>query len=218
MQLIAPGVWQLIGFPRHWFNAYLIEDVLIDSATRWGRRRILRQLKGRSLSAVALTHCHPDHQGVCAVVCRKWRVPLACHEGDVAAVEGRMAMQPDNRLMRLGIWFWAGPRYPVKRVLKDGDRVGSFRVVHAPGHTPGHVFFFREADRVVLAGDVLANINFLSGKPGLRLPPNAFSADPLQNRQSVRLLAELRPTLVCFGHGPPLVDCSKLDEFLARLG
>jgi glyoxylase-like metal-dependent hydrolase (beta-lactamase superfamily II) len=38
---------------------------------------------------VALTHCHPDHQGAAQAVCEAFRIPLACHRDDVAAMEGR---------------------------------------------------------------------------------------------------------------------------------
>ena len=55
MKLIAEGVWQLAGFPRDMFNVYLAGDVLIDAATRWAKRRILRQLQGRTVRMVALT-------------------------------------------------------------------------------------------------------------------------------------------------------------------
>src|SRR4051794_8770007 len=89
---IADGVWQLTGVPANFFNAYLLEDVLIDAATRWGTGRILRQLRGRHLSLVALTHCHPDHQGAAKKVCGTFRVPLACHRGDAPAVEGSTRM------------------------------------------------------------------------------------------------------------------------------
>ena len=71
MKQLAEGVWQLDGFPPHAINCYFAGDVLIDAATLLGRRRVLRELRGRRLSAVALTHCHPDHQGTVALVCRK---------------------------------------------------------------------------------------------------------------------------------------------------
>jgi hypothetical protein len=54
MNGIAPGVWQLSGFPPHAFNVYLVEDVLIDAGTRWAKPRIFRQLEGRALTMVAL--------------------------------------------------------------------------------------------------------------------------------------------------------------------
>ncbi len=217
MRTIADGVWQLAGFPRDRFNVYLAGDVLIDTGTRWATGRVLRQLRGRAVRLVALTHCHPDHQGSAHTVCGRFGVPLACHEADVAAVEGRAPMQPDNWLLRYGGPVWAGPPQPVGQVLRDGDEVGGFRVVHAPGHTPGHIVFFREADRLAIAGDVLANFTVLGNWPGLHEPPSFFSADPAENRRSVRLLAELRPAVVCFGHGPPLRDPRLLERFAAGL-
>jgi glyoxylase-like metal-dependent hydrolase (beta-lactamase superfamily II) len=218
MQPIANGVWLLSGFPRACFNVYLVEDVLIDAATRWAQRRVLAQLRDRPVRLVALTHCHPDHQGAARAVCARFGAPLACHEADVPAVEGTGRMQPNNWLVRLGVRVWAGPPQPVQRVLREGDEVAGFRVVHTPGHTPGHVLFFRDADRVAIAGDLLANFRFVAGLPGLHEPPSFFSADPTQNRRSIRILAALRPAVVCFGHGQPLRDCTLLERFVDRLG
>ena len=217
MRPVVPGVWQLAGYPPDLFNVFLMEDVLVDTATRWAASRILRQLGKRRLSLVALTHCHPDHQGVVARLCQHFRVPLACHPADAPAVEGRTPMLPDNFIVRLGCRVWAGPPYPVEQLLHDGDEVAGFRVVHTPGHTPGHCLFFREHDGVAIAGDVLANIHFLSGRPGLRQPPRYFSVDPAQNRQSIQVLAALRPRVICFGHGPPLVEPELLQEYAAAL-
>ena len=95
--------------------------------------------------------------------------------------------------------------------------VAGFRVVHAPGHTPGHCMFFRESDRVCIAGDVLANINVLTGKSGLRQPPKKFSTNAAQNRRSIQLLADLNPSIVCFGHGPPLREPRLLTQYAAAL-
>ena len=218
MQLIADDVWQLRGFPRDMFNVYLLGDVLIDTGTRWARRRIVRQLGDRRLSLVALTHCHPDHQGSAHALCERYGVPLACHEADVPAMEGKAPMVPDNGLLRLACRFWAGPAHPVARVLRDGDEVGGFRVVHAPGHTPGHVMFFRERDRVVIAGDVLANIHFITQEAGLREPPPSFSHNFVQNRDSMRRLVALRPSMVAFGHGPVVRDLGELERFVEGVG
>jgi glyoxylase-like metal-dependent hydrolase (beta-lactamase superfamily II) len=217
MREVARGVWQLSGFPPNAFNVYLVGDVVIDTATRWARRRILRQLGERALSLVALTHCHPDHQGMAKALCEKYGVPLACHEADVAAMEGRQPMIPQRPRLERWSRFWKGPPYPVERVLRDGDEIAGFRVVHTPGHTPGHVVFFREADRVAIAGDVLANIHFLKGTEGLREPPAVFSADPELNRQSMQTLVQLRPEIVCFGHGPPLRERGLLEAFVAQV-
>jgi glyoxylase-like metal-dependent hydrolase (beta-lactamase superfamily II) len=217
MRQVARDVWLLHGFPANGFNVYLAGDVLIDAGTRWARSRILRQISGRKVSLMALTHVHPDHQGSAAAVCARYRVPVACHEADVPFMEGRAPMLPRNRILSLGGVAWAGPPLPVGRVLRDGDEVAGFRVVHTPGHTPGHIVFFRESDRVAIAGDLLTNMSFLTFGAGLRLTPWFFSADPLQNAVSVLTLHRLRPAVVCFGHGPPLFEPRLLDAFVARL-
>src|SRR5919204_1449617 len=100
MRQIASGVWQLSGFPPHNINAYLVDDVLIDAATRWAAPRLLATLAPRPLSLVAVTHCHPDHQGSVGRVCAARKVPLACHEADVDSLEGRRPMLPDTAELR----------------------------------------------------------------------------------------------------------------------
>jgi glyoxylase-like metal-dependent hydrolase (beta-lactamase superfamily II) len=217
MREVAPDVWLLDGYPLDAFNVYLAENILFDAGTRWDRYRLLRQLRGRTVSLMALTHCHPDHQGIAAVVCKKYRVPLACHEADVAAMEGREPMWPRNWILKLGHWVWSGPPHSVQYVLRDGDRVGNFRVVHTPGHTAGHVVYFRESDGVAIVGDVITNIHFLTARADLRLPPMSFSVDAEQNRGSLRRLVDLRPSVICFGHGPPLYDLKPLEAYLAKI-
>jgi glyoxylase-like metal-dependent hydrolase (beta-lactamase superfamily II) len=217
MKLVADDVWQLAGFPPNAINVYLAADVVFDTATRWAGRRLLRQLSGHPISLVALTHCHPDHQGQAKALCDRFHVPLACHEADCPAMEGTGPMLPRTWPSRLSDRCWSGPPYPVGRVLRDGDEVAGFRVVHTPGHTPGHVVYFRERDRVAIAGDLLHSISFLTGRRGLYEAPAVFNVDTAQNRRSIRLLAELRPKVVLFGHGPPLHDLAKLDAFVDKL-
>ena len=69
---------------------------------------------------------------------------------------------------------------------------------------------------MLILGDVLVNMNVTTGIPGLHEPPAFVTPDPARNRESARRLAELRPALVCFGHGPPLRDPDKLAEFVGR--
>jgi glyoxylase-like metal-dependent hydrolase (beta-lactamase superfamily II) len=218
MHEVAADVWQLAGFPRHAFNVYLAGDVLFDAGTRYSRRRIFRQLGERKLSLVALTHCHPDHQGSAKAVCERYGVGLAVHAADAAATEGRAPMQPDCLGLSLSMALWGGPPCPAARSLSEGDMVAGFRVIHAPGHTPGEVIYFRESDRVAIAGDVVNNMNLYTTIPGLHEPPAMFSSDPAENRRSIRKLAALRPSLVLVGHGPPLGDIDALDRFAESLG
>ena len=75
-----------------------------------------------------------------------------------------------------------------------------------PATPPGHVVFWRESDGVLVLGDVLNNMDVVTGIPGLRLPKDFLTPDPARNRESAKRLGPLEPKLVLFGHGAPLRD------------
>ena len=219
MQRLAEDLELLDGFPPYGFNVYVMGGVLVDSGTRFAFRRIARQLRGRSLTAHALTHAHPDHQGASHAICERLELPLWCGEADALAMETEgeiMARMPRHWLSAWVGPHWAGPPHPVSRRLREGDEVGGFLVLETPGHTLGHVSFWREHDRVLVLGDVLANMHIWTGLPRLREPQRIFSLDPVRNRLSAARLAELEPRLTCFGHGPPLRDPRRLLKFVSR--
>ena len=210
MRPVTDGVWQLGGFPPNAINAYILGDVLIDSKALYDRRSVMGELAGRELSAHALTHAHFDHYGSSHAVCTTFGVPLWCGTRDVKAVEA-------GKMVALGRMVPAAPAVPVARALREGDEVAGFTVLDTPGHSPGHVSYWREADRVLVCGDVMWGFNpfLLSG--GIREPYPVASPDPGLNRQSARRLAELDPAIVCFGHGPVLHDTARFLAAVARL-
>lgn len=219
MKQLADGLYQLRGFPPNAINVYLMGDVLVDAGTRHAGRRILRQIKGHSVRIHALTHVHSDHQGASKEICEKLEIPLWCGERDAEAMEdGDIASrQPDHWINPFLQKTMAGPAYPVARRLQEGDEVAGFRVLDVPGHSVGHVAYWRESDRALILGDVLNNMDTVTGIPGLREPKTFFTPDPARNRVSARKLAELEPALVCFGHGAPLRDTRKFVGFVASL-
>jgi hydroxyacylglutathione hydrolase len=218
LKYLAPGVWRFKEFPRPLINVYLAEDVLIDAGRRWDKRRILAELEGREISMLALTHVHPDHQGCAKMICEARGVPLACHEGDVDAMEGRRPVAATNNPgAKLFAGMWEGPPHKVDRVLHEGDEVAGFRVVHAPGHAPGEVIFFRDSDRVAICGDVIRNMSYATGLRGIKEPPAIFTYDPAENRRSIRKLAALDPALILPGHGPAVTDIGAFQRFVAAL-
>jgi glyoxylase-like metal-dependent hydrolase (beta-lactamase superfamily II) len=220
MRQLAEGLYMLGGSPPNAINVYLAGDVLIDAGTRQAERRIIRQLHGQSPSAHALTHVHPDHQGSSHAICERFGVPLWCGERDIAAMETPghvVAPKLPRWVQRAQERWWVGPPHPVARALHEGDEVAGFTVLDAPGHTAGHVAFWRESDGVLIAGDALANMDTLTGIPGLHESREIFAIDPARNRSSIRKLAALEPALICFGHGAPLRDSRKLAGLVARL-
>lgn len=223
MKELAPGIWHLqcmTGLP-YAINAYLAGDVLIDAGTRQSTKRILRQLEGHDVKAHALTHAHPDHQGASHEVCERLGIPFWCPEGDVETAErGKEAIaedQPDHPVTQFFVRAFAGPGHPVDRPLREGDQVAGLEVIDAPGHSPGQAVFWRESDRVLIIGDVLANMDQLTAFPGLNEPKPYLTPDPARNRESARKLAPLEPALVCFGHGKPLSDTRKFVDFIEGL-
>ena len=220
MKQLADGVWQLSGFPPNAINVYLLEDVLIDASTRYATRRIVRNLEGHALSAHALTHAHPDHQGASDAICERYGVPFWVGEKDVPAAENPDLIgerQPDHFMAQLFARTMTGPGRRVDRALREGDEVAGFRVLDTPGHSAGHVAFWRESDRVLVLGDVLNSADVYTLLPGLREPRGYFTPDPAENRRSARRLGTLEPKLVLFGHGPAVRDTRKFVEFCSSL-
>jgi glyoxylase-like metal-dependent hydrolase (beta-lactamase superfamily II) len=77
------------------------------------------------------------------------------------------------------------------------DGSGGLRVIHTPGHSPGHIVLVHEPSRAVLVGDALFHRGALS------LGPDALAADPAARPVSVaRIPADV--TVVGFAHGRAL--------------
>ena len=218
---IASDLWRLAPVPPDVVNVYLAGDVLIDSGGRLGCRRLVAALRDHAITAHALTHAHLDHQGGSREVCETFGVPLWCGRGDRNAMESGdlVSLLPDRKgwiarvSHRLG-----GPAHPVERALEDGDRFGEFTVIETPGHTPGHLAFWRERDRVLILGDVAFNRDPVTLRRGLREPFGFATWDPAENRRSARRLAALQPEIICFGHGETLRDGGRFRDFVAGLG
>jgi glyoxylase-like metal-dependent hydrolase (beta-lactamase superfamily II) len=98
-----------------------------------------------------------------------------------------------------------------------------WRWLHTPGHTPGHVSLWREADGVLLASDALATMKldswsayFTRGRE-LSRPSPPFTFDWGTTRESIGQLADLEPKVVAAGHGLPIAGdrvASELRGFI----
>jgi hydroxyacylglutathione hydrolase len=221
MKELADGVWHLntIALPNA-INAYLIGDVLIDAGGRRSGGKILKQLDGHDVNAHALTHAHPDHQGASHEVCEKLGIPYWAPERDADAAEDPSLIggrQPDHWIAQFFAKIFTGPGHPVDRRLHEGDDVAGFTVIDAPGHSAGHVAFWRAHDGVLILGDVLTNMDQATGIPGLHEPKPYLTPDPAENRRSARKLAPLEPKLVLFGHGKPHRGTKKFVDFVNGL-
>ena len=225
MPEVARGIHLITGVPRYAINCYLIAhpdgDVLVDAMTRFDAGRILRAVRGRRLAAHVVTHAHPDHVGATHAVASRLALPVWAHPADRATVEDTALiaqLQPHAPINRLFARVMLGPGHPVARELQEGDDVAGFTVLFTPGHSAGHIALWREADGVLILGDVLNSQHPLLGFPrGLRLPLRTFTPDPAENRRSARRLGELPVRTALFGHGPPERDGARFRAFTAGL-
>lgn len=222
MKQVSKNVYQLPLMPRNSINCYIAEGYLIDAGIRSSADKIIRSIAVHDVHTHVLTHAHADHQGSSKSVCERLQIPLWCSEKEKPQAEtgnatGEYTLQqhPVTRFQRK---YWAGEGYPVSKLIKENDCLGTFRVIETPGHSRGHLSFFREHDGVLIVGDVATNMNLLTTIPGLHLPPNLFTLNKEDNIKSLKKLASLKPKVLCFGHGPILFnDKQQFEQFVKKL-
>jgi glyoxylase-like metal-dependent hydrolase (beta-lactamase superfamily II) len=218
---VAPGVWRIPTVGKDLVNSFaLAQDdgsvTLVDCGLGRAPARIVAGLKaiGRhpaDVTRIVLTHAHPDHAGGAAEMSRRSGAPVLVHGGDHGwATTGRVTGQSDTSTVlgkvvaRLGAGrfepFQPGP------ALTDGDVLpvsGGLRVVHTPGHTPGHVSLLVEASGTLITGDALFNLGLLGGA---RVSPSFLCSDFAMTKQTAHRLGELDYSVAAFTHGPEVAD------------
>jgi glyoxylase-like metal-dependent hydrolase (beta-lactamase superfamily II) len=234
IERIAPNVgWQPISF----VNAYLVGQpgepwALIDSGLPGRAEQIFAAAEARfgagsRPEAIYLTHGHFDHAGSARQLAEKWEVPIFAHRMELPYLTGRSDYPPPDPTVGGAMAFLS--RFTPYRTRDLGERVrelpneklpglADWKWIATPGHSPGHVSFFRESDRVLLAGDAFATMNMdswiglASGKKGLARAGAPFNMDWWATRESVQKLAGLRPNVVGCGHGIPMGNASLPDR------
>ncbi len=96
-----------------------------------------------------------------------------------------------------------------------------WRWVHTPGHSPGHVALFRDADRALIAGDAVCTtrqdsmFSVVTQRKELNGPPAYFTIDWDKAHQSVETLAALTPAVIASGHGEPISGEAAAEDLAA---
>ncbi len=237
---IAPDVYCVRLKGRTQTNVYLVASgptwVVIDAGWSKDGPTIRRASEavfgvGANPAAILLTHVHPDHSGSALELAGVWDCPVYLHPdelrqayGDLAAI--KTGAGPLDTWLILPLLRAMGRRRrdailarsslePVARAFEPGTEVpglAGWQWIHTPGHTPGHVSYFRPSDRVLITGDavVTLQVNSASGlllkRPGLSGPPWYTTWDRLAARKSIVALAALEPCVLAGGHGTPLAD------------
>lgn len=200
--------------------------VLVDTTLAIGAARILEVAAERFGSesrpaAILLTHGHFDHVGALEALLGIWDVPVYAHPLELPFLTGRADYPPPDPAVGKGLMARLSPIFPdrgidispaTKALPVNGDVPGApgWRAVATPGHSPGHVAFFRASDRLLIAGDAVTTTKqesvfaVATQKQELHGPPAYFTIDWDAAHRSVSTLASLRPVMVASGHGEPM--------------
>jgi glyoxylase-like metal-dependent hydrolase (beta-lactamase superfamily II) len=189
--------------------------IVIDAAMPGRAGAVWRHLDSlgyppEAVDEIWLTHADIDHMGSVAALKEQSGAKVIVHQADVPLVEG----QVDRELGQVpmvdvyqSLFSWGVRklfRYQpaaVDQEVEDGDDLCGWRVVHAPGHTPGSACFYNPERKIIIVGDAL---NYKLDRLGA--PPRLFTPDMAQARASVHKIASLDFEVCCFGHGPPLTE------------
>ncbi|HZZ50312.1 MAG TPA: MBL fold metallo-hydrolase [Pseudonocardia sp.] len=214
---LAEALYILPAGPGRLMNSYLLDDVVLDSGLRWSGKVIARSLRGATVRSHALSHAHFDHAGSSGWLCRELAVPLFVGAADAEAMATGRVDTHGGPVANAFARMFRTEAHPVERGLKEGDVVGGFEVLEVPGHSPGALAFWRASDKVLICGDTVTNLFGTGTKPRLMMVPGLLNHDTAQGRSSLAKLTELRPSLACFGHGPPVTDPGLFASRVNRL-
>jgi glyoxylase-like metal-dependent hydrolase (beta-lactamase superfamily II) len=228
MTEVAPGVFRL-GTPI--VNWYLVSDgdrlTAIDAGLPAYAKTLDADLAALGLSigsidAVVLTHSDSDHTGMASRM-RDAGARVAIHADDEATLAKPAAKSGDAApfklvplLRRPAFWRFMGhmarngggkpPPIEHAQTFADGEQLdvpGRPRVVHTPGHTPGHCALLLEDRGVLLTGDSLCTWNPLTGERRPQLMPKQFNTDNRACATSLGRLAAVDARVLLPGHGDP---------------
>ena len=212
--------------------------VLIDAGMPKSGSRIIevaeeRFGKGTRPESVILTHGHFDHVGGIVELINKWRVPVYAHPLEFPYLTGKMDYPEPDASVEGGMLAKISSIYPHQAIDISGalqplpsnfsvPDLPEWKWIHTPGHSPGHVSFFRERDRLLLPGDAFITVRqdsfykVLIQKKEVNGPPRYLTTDWQAARESVLKLQALEPAIVIPGHGSAM-EGNDLKEGLDKL-
>lgn len=174
--------------------------------------------KDKPPKAIFLSHGHFDHVGGIVTLIEKWKVPVYAHPLEMPFLTGKQEYPEPDSSVEGGLLAKLSSIYPHEPIdisghvypyPEDGSLPGAaeWRWIHAPGHSPGQVVFFRESDRILIAADAFITVKqdsfykVLIQKREVQGPPRYLTTDWQAAWDTVKKLRDLRPSIVVSGHG-----------------
>lgn len=238
MEEIAPD---LAVVPMSIVNAYLAGNAqswfLVDAGMPGNAQKIKEAAEARfgprsRPLAILLTHGHFDHAGSAKELADLWDVKVYAHRLERPYLTGQSKYPPTDGTAP-GFFSFLARFFPA-RTADIGNRyaelprnlseigITDWEIIDTPGHTPGHVAFFRRNDKSLLAGDALATVNMdnlldlVTKRPQVSRPPTPATTDWQKARESVQALNTLRPRVIAAGHGVPIPNGANQLKELAE--
>src|SRR3954453_13057004 len=159
---IAPGVWYVPALMANLYfigrsgDPWVMIDAGVDGTTGWIRSGAQSVYGDQKPQAIVLTHGHFDHIGALQELAERWDVPVFAHPLEMPYLDGRDNYPPPDPTVG-GFMAQLSRVFP-KKGINIGHRLRAmlidnsvphmpgWRMVHTPGHAPGHVSLFRDED------------------------------------------------------------------------
>ena len=218
---LAPGVFRIPTAGRNLVNSFaLVQDdgsvTLVDTGLKKAPARIVAGLAAlgkhpRDVTRIVLTHVHPDHAGGAAEMGRRTGAPVLVHGDDHGwARTGRISGANDRSTLMGRLFARTGDAkieaFEPGPALTDGEVLpvsGGLRVVHTPGHSPGHISLLVEPTGTLITGDALFNFPWMRRA---KISPAFLCSDFAMTKKTAHRLGELEYDVAAFTHGPEITD------------
>jgi len=226
---LATGVWRIPTMGSSAINSFAVLDddgtlALIDTGLKGAPKRLMAALsligkRPADVSTILLTHAHGDHVGGAATMREHTSAPVHIGEHDAGFLRDGRRPPLDTSRPLAKVFTYFGTKIPACEVdgtLTEGDLVpvgGGIRVLHTPGHSPGHCSFLLERPGILVTGDALFN-----WRDKIAYSFAAFCSNFALSKDTADRLGEVDYELAAFTHGPEIRHDARtaVRQFLSR--
>jgi len=212
---LAEGLYRIPTLGKNAINSFaFVEDggtvTLVDAGLKGAPKRLATALSeiGRrptDVTKILLTHAHFDHVGGAAGLRTRTGAPVHIHDDDAGFLRAgrRPPLDPTRPLAKVAALMGSKlPSCPVDETFVEGDLIavgGGLRVLHTPGHTPGHCSFLHERSGVLITGDSIFNF-----RNKMAWSFATFCSNFQLSKDTAERLGEVDYETAAFTHGPEI--------------